>query len=122
MKKLTLITTLVLSQSVNAHIYWTVKPTGIIATTSGTLAVDIGKNIPTPPNPKGTEWVPCKNTFISFHKNADGSAFSSDSLTNHKIQDRMLSIALAAVKTKSDLRVAIKRDTNNTCYTTQIFD
>jgi hypothetical protein len=51
-----------------------------------------------------------------MHKTADGTAIDD------KYADRMLTIALAAYKTDSRIRVKIERDDSGSCYTNQIYD
>lgn len=101
----------------NAAVYWTVKvDNGIMATSNGAVAINIGGYQPTGANPSGTEWEACKDNWIYFNKKSDGT------LVEDKYVDRMLSIALAAYKTDSHIRVAITRSDTNRCYTSQIFD
>lgn len=100
----------------HAAVFWTVKAAGVHTSTSGTVAINIGPNIPTGPNPSGTEWVSCTSNWVYFHKRADGSS------VEEKHVDRMLSVAISAFKTGGRLRLAINRDSNNKCYTAQIFD
>lgn len=116
-KVVTVIASTIFSASANAAVYWTVKAdNGIYSTSAGTAAINIGNYIPTGPNPAGTVWEECSNNWIYFHKKADGT------LIEEKYVDRMLSIALAAYKTNSNIRVGIDRDASGKCYTSQIFD
>jgi hypothetical protein len=106
-----------LTTTANAAVFWTVKATkGILTTSAGTVAINIGDYSPTGPNPAGTEWEDCKNNWIYMHKTADGTAIDD------KYVDRMLSVALAAYKTDSKIRVQIERDDTGYCYTAQIYD
>lgn len=87
-----------------------------MATTAGVVALNIQSYTPTGPNPSNTEWVPCVSNWIYFHQKSDGTAVED------KYIERMLGIALAAFKTNTPIRVAIKRDEAGKCYTSQIFD
>ena len=115
--KLILCLGIMLSNQAVSAVFWTVKAqNGVHTTTTGTVAINIGNYSPTGANPAGTEWVDCASNWIYFHKTADGD------LVEDKYVDRMLSVALAAYKTDSRIRVGINRDASGKCYTTQIFD
>lgn len=118
MKTITLfMLTLMLSFFTHSATYWTVKAeNGIMATSSGRLAINLGRYIPTGPNPSGTAWEECYQNWIYFNKRADGT------LVEEAFADRMYSTALAAYKTDSHIRVSIDRDSGGRCYTTQIYD
>lgn len=96
--------------------FWTVKAKGIHTTTSGTSAIFIGGYKPTGPNPADTVWEGCHQNFIYFHQRADGEK------VDEQYVDRMLSIALAAFKTDSYIRVGINRSESGRCYTSQVFN
>ena len=87
-----------------------------MATSDGRVAINIGKYQPTGANPSDAEWVACKDNWIYFNQKYDGTPI------DEKYVDRMLSIALAAYKTDSHIRVAITRSDTDRCYTSQIFD
>nr|VFK81340.1 MAG: hypothetical protein BECKSD772D_GA0070982_13152 [Candidatus Kentron sp. SD] len=106
-----------LSVSANATVYWTVKAeNGVHTTSSGMVAINIGNYQPTGPNPSSTVWEACSHNWIYLHKAADGT------IIEDKYVDRMLSVALAAYKTDSRIRVAIDRDASGRCYSAQVFD
>ncbi len=97
--------------------YWTVKATnGVMATASGTVALNIGSNPGKWPNPSASVWQDCTSNWIYFNKSVDGDVFDEVKV------DRMMAIALAAQKTESSIRVSIKQDASGHCYTTQIYD
>jgi hypothetical protein len=105
-----------ISMHSNAEVFWTVKTeNGVLTSSSGTVAINIGNNTPTSPNPSGTNWNPCNNNWIFLNKTADGSTINS------KYIDRMLAVALVAYKTDTAIRVKIERDASNNCYSSQIF-
>ena len=98
------------------QVYWTVEAEySVLVKKDGTVAINIGSNTPTSPNPSGTNWYPCGGNFIFLHKTADGSTINS------KYIDRMLAVALVASNTSSVIRVGIERDASNNCYSSQIF-
>lgn len=97
-------------------VYWTVTPTGIIATSGGKVAIQHSTTGATSPNPAGTPWTECKSRLILLNKNASGS------VVDDRFLDRMLTIALAAQKTGSRLRLRIDRDQNNNCFSNQVYD
>ncbi|PHQ83181.1 MAG: hypothetical protein COB58_10630 [Thalassobium sp.] len=118
MKKVSLfIAMVVASISSHATVFWTVKAeAGVYVTNSGVVAINIGSYVPITPSPIGTAWEPCANGWIYINKKADGS------VNDEKYIDRMLSVALAAFKTNSNIRIGIDRDPSGSCYTMQIFD
>jgi hypothetical protein len=108
---------LIVPESVSAAEYWSVKAKGGIHTTiDGTVAINIGNYSPSYPSSASSSWVPCKNNWIFFNKTSGGTNVED------KYVDRMLSVALAAYKTDSIIRVGIDRDSSGYCYTMQIFD
>jgi hypothetical protein len=119
MKKLMIIAllTFVASSNVMAGEYWTVNITGLITTTSGRVAINIGNGTPIGPNPADAVWAACNSNWIYFDTDADGHAVED------KYVDRMLMAATSAFKTGTKVRVSITRkSSNNSCYTSQIFD
>ena len=107
-----------LAASANSwSVYWTVKAEGgVIATTAGKVAINIGAYQPAGPNPAETVWESCHQNWINFHVNEKGEPISE------KHVDRMFAIALAAEKTGNALRVNILRDESGNCYTAQMYD
>ena len=106
-----------LSATASAGEFWTVRiDAGITTSASGNTGINIGQFQPTDPNPATATWAPCNSNWIYFHKKANGE------LIEDKFVDRMLSVAIAAYKTKSRVRVSLERDASGNCYTSQIFD
>ena len=117
MNKIIVATFLTLTCGVsNASVFWTVQAKGIMTKFDGTAVINISDNMPTSPNPSGTEWITCKDNWIYFHKAADGT------IVEDKYVDRMLSVALSAIKSGTHLRISVDRDSNNRCYTNQMYD
>lgn len=95
---------------------WTVKAEGgVIAKSNETAAINTGQIPPLKPNPKDAQWR-CRYNNVWFHRNEKGEAFDD------KAVDRMLTVALSAFKSDSYIRVCFKQDSNNDCYTYQMFD
>lgn len=89
---------------------------GVMATSAGTLAINIG-NVNKPINLSSDAiWQPCASNWIYFHKMLDGSTPSVKQI------NRMLSLALTAQKTGNRIRVNILRSSTNRCYTSEISD
>ncbi|WP_444908292.1 hypothetical protein ACJJIR_10315 [Microbulbifer sp. SSSA008] len=105
------------SYASDTAVYWTVYAWNAVhVTSSGTAAINIGNSNPYNPNPSETLWEPCKDNMIYFHQSADGT------LIEEKYVDRMLKVALAAVDFNgSRMRVAIDRDENGNCFTSQVY-
>lgn len=101
----------------NESTSWSVLATnGIMATSAGTLAINIGSTI-TPNNlSSNIPWQPCASNWIYFHQELGGSTPSAKQL------NRMLSVALSAQKTRSHIKVNIMRSSTNRCYTSEISD
>jgi hypothetical protein len=97
-------------------VYWTVKPSGILVTSSGRVVIQHSTSTPTGPSPAGTQWTQCSQRMIILDKKLTGEEVTD------KYLDRMLSVALAAQKTGSRLRLRIERDNNNNCYSSQVYD
>lgn len=97
-------------------VYWTIQPTGLLTSATGTAGFQLGNNIPINPNPAGTVWVACEGNWLYFHRSASGAATPSPEL------NRMLAVAIATYKTGSRVRVSVERDAQNRCYTSQVFD
>jgi hypothetical protein len=106
-----------LPSTANESSTWSVLASnGIMATSSGTLAINIGSvKEPVSLSPS-KKWEPCASNWIYFHKALDGSNPSVKQL------NRMLSIALAAQKTGNRIKVEIMRSSTNRCYTSEISD
>lgn len=118
--KIFLLMYLIITPSVSIYatdsIYSTVKIDGIHATSSGVVAINLGKNIPTGLNPSTSVWERCKNNWVFIHKDNKGNKI------NEKYVDRMLSVSLASFKSNTSVRLNIKRDSLNNCYSSQIYD
>jgi hypothetical protein len=97
-------------------VYWTVKPTGILTSSSGRVLIQHSAQNATSPNPGGTQWEACSQRFIILDKDINGNKVDDKHL------DRMLSVALSAQKTGSRLRLRVTRDSSNNCYTSQVYD
>ena len=105
-----------ISSEASAAVYWTVEIKGIVSTNAGLVEINIEDQVPSSPNPSGTDWISCKNNWIVLSKMVDGTAVEGQYVS------QMLSVALGAFKTNSKIRVSIDRDSSNNCYTSQIFD
>ena len=116
LKLITLLIFYFQAQARSQRFFWTATADGIYSTADGTTAINLNNTIPDSPNPAGTVWEPCRDNWIYFHQYEDGTAIDSEHI------NRMLSIALSAVKTYSRIRIGITRSESNRCYTSQIFD
>lgn len=115
MKTIIFILAVFISFNVNAAVSWTVQADGVLANSSGSVAIKIG-GIPSSPNPAGSTWESCKHNLVYFHRSADGTRVDDLAL------NRMLSVASAAAALKHGVRLAIERDDKGYCLTQQIYD
>ena len=98
---------------------WTGKAEGIIQYSNGKAAIDFDANSMGGANPSDATWS-CKSNWVwikvPYNENNLASVIRSQS-----IESRMISLADAALKTNTNIRVCFVIDGDN-CEATQVYD
>ncbi len=119
-KKICVFAILVVTPVLSIAACWTGKGQGIIQYTNEGLAIDMDSSNIHSPNPAESNWT-CKGNWIWLNIPANSDALS-DVIINQGVQNRMLSIANAAIKTGTELRMCFSEDAANKCIATQVYD
>lgn len=113
--------TLLISSIVHADC-WTGKAEGVIQYSNGKAAIDFKATTMKDPhsNNEYKDWS-CKASWTWIHVPYDRSDLASV-IESQSIESRMISIATAALKTNTNIRICFNIDENKNCEATQVYD